>query len=152
MQQTATATTTTATQPTTDPMSTTSAPAQVVAPKPPPPVVPSQMNGDAMPPAVDEKKESPSADGYLPETQQMHPDAAVTMNGGMPPQQVYVNTGMVRHGMPGLETQFQSLGMNDVPDVSHHDGEGTENDEEGNEDDPVKLFVGQVRRFRNAVS
>lgn len=106
------------------------------------------MNGEAMPtppPAVDEKKDSPSADGYMHESQ-MHPVAAVAMNGGMPPQQVYVNTSMGHHhGIPALEQQFQSLGMNEAQDVGHHDGEGPDNDEEDTEDDPVKLFVGQVR-------
>jgi hypothetical protein len=101
------------------------------------------MNGDTMPPAVDEKKECPSADGYLQQEAPMHPVPPVVMNGGMPPQQVYVNTAMVHHGMVGLETQFHALGMNEGQDDMLHDGE---DGEEGNgEDEPVKLFVGQVR-------
>jgi hypothetical protein len=107
---------------------------------------PQQMNGDTMPPAVDEKKECPSADGYLQHEAPMHPVPPVVMNGGMPPQQVYVNTAMMHHGMVGLETQFQALGMNEGQDGMLHDCEGDEGGEEGNgEDEPVKLFVGQVR-------
>ena len=100
-----------------------------------------------MPPAVDEKKESPSADGYIQNEPPIHTVPPVQMNGGMPPQQVYVNTSMVHpHGMVGLETQFQTLGMNEVQDGVHHGGEGDEHGQEGHgEDEPVKLFVGQVR-------
>ena len=105
-----------------------------------------QMKGEAVPPTVDEKKESPSADGYLQHEVPMHPVPPVPMNGGLPPQQVYVNTAMVHHGMPALETQFQALGMNEVQDV-HHDGDGDEGGEPGNVGvEPVKLFVGQVRK------
>jgi hypothetical protein len=129
----------------------TTAPTSVPAPTPPA-VKPqaSQMNGESMPPptvAIDEKKESPSADGYLHDPQ-MHPVAAVAMNGGMPPQQVYVNTAMGHHhGMAALEQHFQSFGMNGVHDMGHHDHdcEDDDNDGEDTEDDPVKLFVGQVR-------
>ena len=120
---------------------TTAPSPQPQAAKPQPPT----MNGDAMPtppPAVDEKKESPSADGYIHEPQ-MHPVTAVAINGGMPPQQVYVNTAMGH--LPALEQQFQSLGLNESPDVGQHTAEGPDNDEEDNEADPVKLFVGQVR-------
>ena len=108
--------------------------------KPPPP----QIDGDSMPP--DEKKESPSADGYIPQEGQMHSVPAVAMNGGMPPQQVYVNTAMGHHGMTGLETQFHALGMNEGHDLEDGDIEdGMDNDDEDGEEDPVKLFVGQVR-------
>jgi hypothetical protein len=109
---------------------------------------PQQMNGEAMQyQPVDEKKESPSADGYIQHEAPMHPVPPVVMNGGMPPQQVYVNNAMAHHHMAGLETQFQSLGMSEVQDVSHHDGEGDDTGEDGNdEDEPVKLFVGQVRK------
>ena len=96
-----------------------------------------------MPPAVDEKKESPSADGYLQHEGQVHTLPPVPMNGGMPPQQVYVNSVMVNHGMSGLETQFHALGMNEAQDASHHDGDGDEATGLG-EEEPVKLFVGQV--------
>jgi hypothetical protein len=103
-----------------------------------------QMKGNAMPPAVDEKKESPSADGYINNNEvQMHPTPPVAVNGGMPPQQVYVNTAMVHHGMAALESQFHSLGMNEVPPEGHHDIEGNGRDDD--EEQPVKLFVGQVR-------
>jgi len=103
-----------------------------------------QMKGEAVPPTVDEKKESPSADGYLQHEVPMHPVPPVPMNGGLPPQQVYVNTAMVHHGMPALETQFQALGMNEAQDV-HHDGDGDGGGEPGNAGvEPVKLFVGQV--------
>jgi hypothetical protein len=122
------------------------APVATVTSAPPVKQPPQQMNGEAMPPAVDEKKESPSADGYIQHEPPMQPVPPVAMNGGMPPQQVYVNTAMAHHDMVGLESQFQSLGMHEVQDVSHHDGEEDEEGAEGNTDeDPVKLFVGQVR-------
>ena len=97
---------------------------------------------------VDEKKESPSAEGYIPHEDPMN-STSVT-NGGMPPQQVYVNTAMSHHHHMGdLDTQFQALGMNDV---SHQDGVDEEDGTgvEGNdEDEPVKLFVGQVRKQKS---
>jgi hypothetical protein len=109
---------------------------------------PPVMNGDTMPP--DEKKESPSSDGYLVEQPPMHPGMPI-MNGNMPPQQVYVNTvmGHQHHAMMALENQFHSLGMAEGHDGSHLDMEGDDNDGgEGGEDDPVKLFVGQVRNVQ----
>lgn len=104
------------------------------------------MNGDAMPGApVDEKKESPSADGYIPHDVPMH--GVPPMMNGMPPSQVYVHTAMAYHGMAGLDTQFHALGMSDAHDSSNYeDSEGNDGTGDGsNEDDPVKLFIGQVR-------
>lgn len=101
-----------------------------------------QMKGNDTP-AVDEKKESPSADGYVNNEAPINPIPPVGVNGGMPPQQVYVNNAMVHHGMPALESQFHALAMNEGPTVGHHDTEG--NGRELDEDQPVKLFVGQVR-------
>jgi hypothetical protein len=113
---------------------------------------PPVMNGDTLPP--DEKKECPSSDGYLIEQPPMHPGMP-SMNGNMPPQQVYVNNTAMgnhhHHAMMGLENQFHSLGMTEGMSVghdgSHYDMEGGEHDGEegGGEEDPVKLFVGQVR-------
>jgi hypothetical protein len=71
----------------------------------------------------------------------------------MPPQQVYVSAGMHHaDGMAGLESQFQSLEMHGPSD---HDqlydlevddaGEPIDNDDDECEEEPVKLFVGQVR-------
>jgi hypothetical protein len=81
-----------------------------------------------------------------------------TMNGGrMPPQQVYVNGGsgvqeshhMMGPVMTGIETQFQSLGFQPEAGGKPHAGESDtaeeDNDETETEEDPVKLFVGQVR-------
>ena len=102
-------------------------------------------------PVVDEKKESPSADGYIPHESPMHSDPNAVMNGhgGMPPQQVYVNTAMAHHHhMADLDAQFQSLGMNGMHDLSNRDGEDDDVEGEGNdEDEPVKLFIGQVRKI-----
>jgi hypothetical protein len=79
-------------------------------------------------------------------TSQMH------MNGTMPPQQVYVES-MGPNKVAGLETQFQSLGIHG-DDVNTHDNrqdddddiEDDDEDEGGDgEDDPLKLFIGQVR-------
>jgi hypothetical protein len=108
------------------------------------------MNDDTMPP--DEKKECPSSDGYLVEQPPMHPEMP-TMNGNMPPQQVYVNNDMGNHhhlAMLALENhQFHSLSITEGHDGSHLDMEGEDHDgEEGGEDEPVKLFVGQVRNMQ----
>lgn len=78
------------------------------------------------------------------------------INGGLLSQQVYVNHPSMAHpGMTVLETQFQSLGFRQEegtasstepsstqtnPNVDEEDHEGDDG-----EDDPVKLFVGQVR-------
>lgn len=77
----------------------------------------------------------------------------------MPPLQVYVNAGMHNaNGMAGLESQFHSLGMNEPSDHEHlYDleddaGEPIDNDEDEFEEEPVKLFVGQVRIFALSVS
>lgn len=107
------------------------------------------MNGETMHhQPVDEKKESPSAEGYIPHEATML--APQPLMNGMPPSQVYVNTTMGYHGMMGIETQFQSLGMNDAHDSSNHeDSEGNDGTGEGsNEEDPLKLFIGQVSKPR----
>ena len=97
-------------------------------------------------PVVDEKKESPSADGYIQHEPTMEPGPNSSMNGGMPPQQVYVHTAISHHHVGDLDTQFQSLGMNEIQDVSNPDGgEGDAEGEGNDEDEPLKLFVGQVR-------
>lgn len=91
-----------------------------------------------------------------PVAPQILPAAENTMNGSiqMPPQQVYVQSAMpapVHHDMAGLESQFQSLGMNattpEGPPQTGENGQAEEgdNDEEESEENPVKLFVGQVR-------
>ncbi len=82
--------------------------------------------------------------------QQIHP----TMNGGtMPPQQVYVHDivdNTHQNGL-GLEAQFQSLGFSgddvDLDDIEHLDEDDISVDDDGEDDgdDPLKLFVGQVR-------
>jgi len=113
-------------------------------------------------------EEDPAADSYVHDaSSQVPPKMHTHMNGSMPPQQVYVETNMgPPNGVAGLENQFQSLGiqsenggMVNGHDNNHHpgntattaDGENTELDEgddiEGGEgeDDPLKLFVGQVR-------
>jgi len=74
-------------------------------------------------------------------------------NGSMPPQQVYVDTSnpnMAPGNIPGLEHQFHSLSFQPGGDGLMVDG-GSDNpediDDQGGdgEDDPLKLFVGQVR-------
>ena len=106
------------------------------------------MNGDSMPhQPVDEKKESPSADGYIAsEVPSMH--GVPQMMNGMPPSQVYVDMGY--HGIGGFETQFQALAVHDVHDSSNHESsEGNDASGEGsNEEGTVKLFIGQVSRER----
>ena len=80
----------------------------------------------------------------------------VMTNGGnqLPPQQVYVSapTEAMQNGITGLESQLLGLQMN--PGMSGeaiHNEEGVDNDElEDDEIEPVKLFVGQVRKRRRS--
>jgi len=102
------------------------------------------INGDSMPhQPVDEKKESPSADGYNPsELPSMH--GTPQMMNCIPPSQVYVD--MAYRGMSGFDSQFQALGVHDAHDSSNHESsDGNDASGEGsNEEDTVKLFIGQV--------
>jgi hypothetical protein len=99
--------------------------------------------------------------------QQHEPQMHHAMNGDsnrMPPQQVYVNGDIEGHSsshmmmgpdMTGLETQFQSLGFQpEAGGKPHNAGESDtaeeDNDETETEEDPVKLFVGQVRNIYSA--
>jgi hypothetical protein len=75
--------------------------------------------------------------------------AGTTSNGSnnnMPPQQVYVNSDAIA----GLEHQFMSLGMNsggengEVHQESNNTTSSDNDGEQNSEDEPVKLFVGQV--------
>ena len=87
---------------------------------------------------------------------QVPPQMHTSVNGGMPPQQVYVEN-MTPSNVGNLEAQFQTLGIQGDDGVTkvhnHQSSEGdTEHDElndEGveGEDDPLKLFVGQVRKW-----
>lgn len=106
-------------------------------------------------------EEDPAADNFVHDAStQVPPQMHTNMNGGMPPQQVYVenNIGQPPNTMAGLETQFQTLGMQQQDegasndhDNNHSPPEGSVEHDEGNdeggegEDDPLKLFVGQVR-------
>ena len=94
---------------------------------------------------LDEKKESPSADGF-----HSHEIPADQINGpsveGMPPQQVYVNTTMVQGGLVGLDGQFQSLGINENRSSGEVLGDGV--DTRSDLEAPLKLFVGQVSLSR----
>jgi len=93
-------------------------------------------------PSVDEQKESSAGDSCKTSEGQAHSMTAVTSNGVVSPNQVFSIVSMVHQGMPALENQFQSMGMNEDPGVVHDEEEGHigENDDE----QPVKLFVGQV--------
>jgi len=71
-----------------------------------------------------------------------------SMNGAMPPDQVYVSADVSSEQynpeLAGLNTQFQSLGIQRGVDNSEStDPEDLDGEE--SEEDPVKLFVGQVR-------
>jgi hypothetical protein len=95
---------------------------------------------------------------YRLENSQVPPQIHQPMNGGLPPpRQVYVSEvvdGMAPPGMDSLENQFQSLGLQqeqvmapEHPGNTYENGEdlGSEDIEgEEHEEDPVKLFVGQV--------
>lgn len=77
-------------------------------------------------------------------------------NGGtpsMPPQQVYINNGMPPPDMVGLENQLRTMSMGHPSEQPRGPEEGLndeydddgDNDEETSDEDPLKLFVGQVR-------
>jgi len=107
-------------------------------------------------------EEDPAAENnfVVDASTQVPPHMHTNMNGNMPPQQVYVEN-MAQPNVAGLETQFQALGLqgeegmanshdNNHPppegDIEHSEG----NDEGGDgEDDPLKLFVGQVPKDMN---
>jgi hypothetical protein len=94
----------------------------------------------------------------LENSQVKAPQIHQPMNGDHPPpRQVYVSEvvgGMAPPGMESLENQFQSLGLQqeqvmgpEHPGSTNENGEdlGSEDIEgEEHEEDPVKLFVGQV--------
>ncbi|KAI2489546.1 RNA recognition motif containing protein [Fragilaria crotonensis] len=76
----------------------------------------------------------------------------------MMPQQVYVTSGMPNHPeMVGIEEQFRSMGMVSSDHHRNLDTEGLEdeydlegdNDEETSDEEPLKLFVGQVPKMLN---
>lgn len=104
-------------------------------------------------------EDDPAADNnFVPDAStRVPPQMHTNMNGGMPPQQVYVE-----NNVANLESQFQSLGMGDDgtgkgldnsqnPEGDTEDEEGLEGLDEGGEgeDDPLKLFVGQVPKDMN---
>jgi hypothetical protein len=94
----------------------------------------------------------------LENSQVKTPQIHQPMNGDLPPpRQVYVSEvvgGMAPPGMESLENQFQSLGLQQEQVMEpEHPGNTNENGEdlgsediegEEHEEDPVKLFVGQV--------
>ena len=119
------------------------------------------MQKPAAPPTNGElpHEEDPAADSnnFVHDgTTQVPPQMHTNMNGGMPPQQVYVEN-IAPSNVAGLETQFQALGIQSEDgatkdnDNNHQNPEGDTEHGEGNdeggegEDDPLKLFVGQVR-------
>lgn len=65
----------------------------------------------------------------------------------MPPQQVYVGSPAMPPEMAGLENQFQSMGMDHADhgeDLEDQEGSDEHADDGDNDEDPLKLFVGQV--------
>lgn len=100
--------------------------------------------------------EGPFANENDPAQQMMPPEV---LNGGnsLPPQQVYVNAppdAVIPNGINGLEAQLMGLRMDpgaaDDADENGDLGEdiNDEQEEEPDEVEPVKLFVGQVRNTR----
>lgn len=93
---------------------------------------------------VDEKKEGSVADTNCKGGEsELNPVSSESSNDAVPPNQAFANPPVVHQGMPALENQFQSMGMDEVPITVHHDKEG--HNGENDDDQPVKLFVGQVR-------
>ena len=93
----------------------------------------------------------------IPERAASMPTHQPSIGATLPPQQVYVNPSggqVIDPSIGGLETQFHALGINpeeggDQTSQSQQNGDSSgnasaENDGEETEDDPMKLFVGQV--------
>lgn len=83
--------------------------------------------------------------------QQILPPDVNGQSSDVPLDQVYINNGMHPSTVLGsLESHFQALNMNgqkESPyDFEDHASEPTDNDDDEGEDDPVKLFVGQVSK------
>lgn len=118
---------------------------------------------------------APIANGELVGSKEMENAANYSQNGhvhgqilgppaqngapSMPPQQVYLNPSHqhipTHHDMMGLENQLRAMGMDpsdprgmEAQVTGEHVDEG-DNDEETNDEDPLKLFVGQVRLTTN---
>lgn len=124
------------------------------------------------PPPPQSQQQQQQQGGGAPNAAQMH----TNMNGNMPPQQVYVDnmhggnpqgsTTTNNSNVAALESQFQALGMpsgegmvnGGSVDVTKPTAEGVDPEEEidgtDGEDDPLKLFVGQVcaKHTENGVS
>lgn len=94
--------------------------------------------------SADEKKEGSSGENFKTSEGQAHAMATATSN-GVSPNQVFSGSSMVHQGMPALENQFQSMGMNEVPGIVHDEKE--EHSGENDDEQPIKLFVGQVRNL-----
>lgn len=99
-----------------------------------------------------------NADPYAHESVEQSAQMYAHSNGVMPPPQVYVSAGVPGvppTGMTGLESDFQALGFKQEDssgtDQLTNSGPNSENnleemEGEDSEEDPVKLFVGQVRQ------
>jgi hypothetical protein len=117
---------------------------------------PEGLNGDINEGTGDEVKLE--GNYGLENSQVKTPQIHQPMNGDLPPpRQVYVSEvvgGMAPPGIESLENQFQSLGLQQEQVMEpEHPGNTNENGEdlgsediegEEHEEDPVKLFVGQV--------
>ena len=99
-----------------------------------------------------------NADPYAHESVEQSAQMYAHSNGAMPPHQVYVSAGVPGippAAMAGLESDFQALGFKQEDssgtDQLTNSGPNSENnleemEGEDTEEDPVKLFVGQVRQ------
>jgi hypothetical protein len=114
------------------------------------------QNPEDQPPKIsDGEGVKGEAEGAFVESDEQQPviPPEVLTNGVslMPPQQVYVNDeSVMSSGITGLESQLMGLQMN-PPGVNGEaplNGEDHDDDElEDDEIEPVKLFVGQVRKL-----
>jgi len=108
----------------------------------------------------------PEETGYVDDEEeaenQQHPQPLMhaSVNGSTPPAQVYVSAAPFHHGhhhpgMMALEHHFGQFGLHEHPandqlaNSNHNDSSenntSSANEGEESDDDPVKLFVGQVR-------
>jgi len=107
-------------------------------------------NGDSIAVKDVEEAGSYTPNGYV--HGQINSSGVLNSAQCMPPQQVYLGVAGISPVMTGLENQFQSMAMVppdpgvalDEPEIDGEHADEGDHDEETNDEDPLKLFVGQV--------
>lgn len=132
---------------------------QQAAGVPPPRAVPPTIDDESLTERQLKMPASTPANVYVPEPVHVLPPDLAHLNGAIPPQQVYVSASMppLHHAeLNGIASQFQGMGFKQEDSIGtdqltnsgnnseNNNIEETENEGEEYEEEPVKLFVGQV--------